>query len=218
VVALLNFVFGGLFFDAAGAGNSGSLLALLLAGGYVWRRVQQQRDINAQQEAEAAEWQRHQEAQAAARESEYQLWQRRTARLEDLYALSPSEFEHAVAELLRRSGWTVVQVVGGPGDMGADITARDLDGLRVIVQAKKYASHHPVGAPTVRLLLGDLTVHRADRGVLVTTSTFTESAQALAHREGIELIDRWRLADMARALDSPERAEWTTPNEQDLPA
>ena len=226
VVALLIFVFGELFFEAEGAGNSASLLSLLLAGGYVWWRVQQQREISAQheaeaaewqrqQEAQAAEWQRHQEAQAAAREEEYQLWQRRAARLEDICALSPTEFEHAVAELLRRSGWTEVQVVGGPGDMGADITAHDLDGLRVIVQAKKYAEHLPVGAPTVRLLLGDVTVHRADRGVLVTTSTFTESAQALANREGIELIDRWRLADMARALDSPEGTEWTTPSKQD---
>lgn len=56
-------------------------------------------------------------------------WRRRRARIagDRLYALSPSEFEEAVAVILRRNGWTRVDVAGGAGDHGADVIGRDPD-------------------------------------------------------------------------------------------
>jgi stage V sporulation protein SpoVS len=216
VLAIAILAVGAVAIHAVGGAANLAVLALLLAGGYAAWRIRRQRRADAawdrhqqaqaaawhrQQQAQVAEWHKQQQARVAARAREHELWQARTGSLEDLDSLSPTQFEHAVAILLRRSGWTEVQVVGGP-DIRADIRARDRDGLRVIVQAKKYRSQ-PVGSQAVRRLIGDLGVHQADRGLLVTNSTFTEPALALAAKEGVQLIDRWRLADMVRALGSP---------------
>ncbi|MFE9328503.1 restriction endonuclease [Nocardia sp. NPDC052278] len=48
-------------------------------------------------------------------------------------SLSPSEFEEALAALCRRDGCTGVRVVGGSGDLGADVIARAPDGRRIVL-------------------------------------------------------------------------------------
>jgi Holliday junction resolvase len=53
----------------------------------------------------------------------------------DLYKLTPTEFEQLVAELFSQSGYTDVQLVGGPMDQGVDILATK-DGRKVAIQVK----------------------------------------------------------------------------------
>ncbi|MFE6407572.1 restriction endonuclease [Streptomyces sp. NPDC057837] len=50
----------------------------------------------------------------------------------DWFALSPTEFEYAVAELCREDGCTRVQAIGGAGDLGADVVAYTPDGRKVV--------------------------------------------------------------------------------------
>jgi restriction system protein len=110
--------------------------------------------------------------------------------LGQLLALSPARFEQAVAQLLGDEGYRRVQIHGGAGDLQADVTAVAPDGASVVVQCKRYAPGNKVGSPAVQSFIGMATVHhRAARGMLVTTSSFTQPATDLARRHRIELID-----------------------------
>lgn len=108
-----------------------------------------------------------------------------------LYQLTPDQFEHAIAGLLRQAGWTNVAVSGGAGDLGADIVGHLPDGRYGIVQAKRYKPGNNVGSPIVQTMIGMAAVHhRACVGMIVTTSTFTRDARNLgdAHPQFI-LVD-----------------------------
>ena len=66
------------------------------------------------------------------------------------------------------------------------------------VQAKRYATSNPVGAPDINAFFGAVYDRGADRGVFITTSTFTTAAKATAekHRGKIVLIDGIKLTTL----------------------
>ncbi|MEU6934772.1 restriction endonuclease [Streptomyces sp. NPDC046374] len=108
----------------------------------------------------------------------------------DHAAADPYEFEHTVAALCARDGCASVKVVGGAGDLGADVLATTADGLRVVIQCKRYAPDHRVGSPDLQRFGGTCwSVHEADVAVLVTTSSFTEPALDYAASSGILCVD-----------------------------
>lgn len=111
-------------------------------------------------------------------------------------ALSPAEFEHALAALCRRDGCTSVRVVGGAGDLGADVLATAPDGRRIVLQAKRYRNSRTVGSQDVQRFGGTArTIHGADIAAVVTTAhAFTSQAQAYAARAGILLVAARQLA------------------------
>jgi hypothetical protein len=100
-------------------------------------------------------------------------------------SLSGEEFETYVGRLLRSRGY---EVVGTPktGDQGADLIARK-DGRTVVIQAKRYEG--PVGNKAVQEAIGAVHFYGGDEGWVVTNSTFTPSAKALAQKSNIRLID-----------------------------
>lgn len=115
----------------------------------------------------------------------------------ELLALTPAEFERAVAHLLQDLGYREVRHAGGPGDLAADITCRDAKGRSVIVQCKRYAPGARVGSRDIQAFIGMLSVHhRADHGIFVTTSEFTPPAANLARQHDVELIDATRLKEL----------------------
>lgn len=128
--------------------------------------------------------------------------------LDELLALDPSQFEHAVAQLLADEGCRSVRVHGGAGDLQADVTARAPDGTSVVVQCKRFRPGNKVGSPVVQSFIGMAAVHHgAGRGMIVTTSTFTGPAAALATRHGIELVDGDALVQrIARVRQAAGRA------------
>ncbi|MGW0971784.1 restriction endonuclease, partial [Streptomyces sp. NPDC002516] len=84
-------------------------------------------------------------------------------------ALDPDEFEQAVADLCRRDGCLDVDVVGGAGDLGADVVARTPDGRSVVIQCKRYCDGNRVGSQDLQRFGGTcFTVHGADIAVVVT--------------------------------------------------
>jgi restriction system protein len=90
-----------------------------------------------------------------------------------------------------------LQRVGGSGDGGIDgIISLDRLGLeKVYVQAKRWKGS--VGRPEVQGFYGALAGQRANRGVFLTTSTFTAQAVDFANSvERIVLVDGERLADL----------------------
>ncbi|MCX5263174.1 restriction endonuclease [Streptomyces sp. NBC_00199] len=113
-------------------------------------------------------------------------------------ALDPDEFEQAIADLCRRDGCRDVDVVGGAGDLGADVVARTPDGRLVVIQCKRYCDANRVGSQDMQRFGGTCyTVHGADVAVVVTTSDFTGPALEYAGQCGIVCIDgqdllRWQ--------------------------
>lgn len=118
--------------------------------------------------------------------------------------LDPSGFERLVKRVLRESGFVHVDVTGRSGDEGIDgkRIAR-LSGMlsfHVIFQCKRYQG--AVSAGHVRDFRGAM-VGRADKGLLITTGTFTRDAIREATRDGappIDLIDGDQLADKLKEL------------------
>jgi restriction endonuclease Mrr len=109
-------------------------------------------------------------------------------------ALDPDEFEQAIAELCRRDGCLDVDVVGGAGDLGADVVARTPDGRLVVIQCKRYRDTNRVGSQDMQRFGGTcFTVHEADVAVVVTTGDFTAPAIEYAEQCGIVCIDGQQL-------------------------
>lgn len=119
--------------------------------------------------------------------------------LEVLSQVSPQYFETIVLDLLHRMGYGAsradLQRVGGVGDGGIDgVISLDKLGLeKVYVQAKRWQG--TVGRPEVQGFYGALAGQRANKGVFITTSTFTTQALEFARSvERVVLIDGARLA------------------------
>lgn len=119
--------------------------------------------------------------------------------LEYLKRSSPSFFETIVLDLLHKMGYGASRAdlirVGGSGDGGIDgVISLDKLGLeKVYVQAKRW--QQTVGRPEVQAFYGALAGQRANKGVFITTSSYT--AQALEFARSVErvvLIDGERLA------------------------
>lgn len=116
---------------------------------------------------------------------------------------SPAFFERMVVDLLLRMGYggtreDAGQVVGKSGDGGIDgIIKEDRLGLDVIyIQAKRWESD--VGSGEIRNFIGALSVHKAKKGVFITTSGFNKNARETSVKvdSKIVLIDGPTLAEL----------------------
>ncbi|MEU6313995.1 restriction endonuclease [Streptomyces sp. NPDC047014] len=113
----------------------------------------------------------------------------------DHAAVDADGFEHTVAALCARDGCGAVEVVGGAGDLGADVLATTADGRRVVIQCKHYAEDNRVGSQDLQRFGGTcFVVHEADVAVVVTTSSFTQPAAEYAETCGIICVDGEALA------------------------
>ncbi|SFL41587.1 restriction endonuclease [Streptomyces pini] len=113
----------------------------------------------------------------------------------DYEAMEAEEFEQAVAALCERDGCRDVEVVGGAGDLGADVVATAPDGRRVVIQCKRYSDTNKVGSQDVQRFGGTCyTVHEAQVAAVVTTGDFTAPAAEYARQCGILCFDRHALA------------------------
>jgi restriction system protein len=132
--------------------------------------------------------------QAAAVE-QYRLAVRRSAEIGPYHAMTAREFEQAIAFLCHRDGCGQVQVVGGSGDLGADVTATAPDGRRVVIQAKRYGPTTKVSGPDLQRFGGTCySVHGAHVAAVITTSVFTKQAAQYAQHMGIRLFGADELA------------------------
>ena len=103
--------------------------------------------------------------------------------------LSPANFEKLAQRLLREEGFINTQVTGRSGDGGIDgqgVYRLSLLSFQVFFQCKRYAGS--VGSGAVRDFRGAM-AGRGDKGLLITTGTFTSSAREEATRDGAPPID-----------------------------
>jgi restriction system protein len=119
--------------------------------------------------------------------------------IELILALSHAQFEYAMAVVLRMLGMTGIQRVGGRGHLSVVITANDASGRTVLVQCKRRASAKKIGSPEIEKFIGMAHLHHhADLKLFVTTSAYTDRAQALAPLHGIELVNGSDIENLAR--------------------
>lgn len=120
----------------------------------------------------------------------------------DWFSLTPTEFEHAVADLCRQDGCTRIQTPGGAGDLGADVIAYTPDGRKLVIQCKQYSGK--VSSPDVQKFGGTaFHVHRAEVALLVTTGTVTGPAVSYAQTAGIRIADAYVLDRWAAGTGKP---------------
>jgi len=118
--------------------------------------------------------------------------------------LDPAAFERLVQRVLRESGFIQVTVTGRTGDGGIDgkgiAKIHGLMSFHVIFQCKRYQG--VVSAGEVRDFRGAM-VGRADKGLFLTTGSFTRDAVKEATRDGappIDLIDGDQLSEKLKEL------------------
>jgi len=125
--------------------------------------------------------------------------------LEMLKSVTPEGFERVCARLLRESGFEKVEITGRPNDGGIDgigiLQINPFVSFKVLFQCKRYK-----GAVS-RAQVGDFRnamIGRADKGIIMTTGTFTAEARREADRDGappVELVDGEKLVDMFESIE-----------------
>ena len=125
--------------------------------------------------------------------------------LRTLQSLSPGGFERLCQRLLREAGFERVVVTGKSGDGGIDghgvLSINSFVTFRVLFQCKRYVGS--VTSPQVRDFRGAMD-GRADKGLILTTGSFTMDAQREATRDGaspIELVDGEKLVGLFAKLE-----------------
>lgn len=119
--------------------------------------------------------------------------------------LPPAGFERLCQFLLRAGGFEHVAVTGRSGDGGIDghgvLQLNPFVSFKVLFQCKRYAGS--VSPSQVRDFRGAM-MGRADKGIILTTGTFTAEARKESLRDGvppIELVDGEKLLDMFEQLE-----------------
>lgn len=122
-----------------------------------------------------------------------------------IQALPFGGFERLCQRLLREAGFQQVTVTGRSGDNGIDghgiLELNAFVTFKVLFQCKRYMGS--VGTSQVRDFRGAMD-GRADKGIILTTGTFTQDAKREARRDGarpIELVDGDKLIDMFEKLE-----------------
>lgn len=131
-----------------------------------------------------------------------QFWQDEL--LGEILKISPNAFERLCQRFLRESGFVQVEITGRSGDGGIDgkgiVKMSGLLSFHIIFQCKRYSKS--VSASIIRDFRGAM-VGRADKGLVITTGTFTRDAKKEAIRDGatpVDLIDGEQLAEKMKEL------------------
>lgn len=112
--------------------------------------------------------------------------------LDRLLLMNPDAFERLAQRILKEAGFRNVEVLGKSGDGGIDgvgVYRLSLVSFTVFFQCKRWKGSVP--SPSVRDFRGAMS-GRGEKGLLITTGTFTRDARAEAARDGappVELVD-----------------------------
>lgn len=119
--------------------------------------------------------------------------------------LSPSSFERLIQRILREKGFSQVEITGKSGDGGIDgrgvVKINGILSFHVIFQCKRVKGK--ISSNLIRDFRGAM-VGRTDKGLFITTGTFTRDAIREANRDGapaIDLIDGDKLAEKLKELN-----------------
>ncbi len=135
--------------------------------------------------------------------SDVQLWEEQL--LLKIQEMAPDVFERLCQRILREAGFIQVEVTGRSGDGGIDgvgiIRIGGFLSFHIIFQCKRYTGS--VSAGQIRDFRGAMQ-GRADKGLFITTGTFTRDAKQEAARDGappVDLIDGSELVSKMKELN-----------------
>lgn len=103
------------------------------------------------------------------------------------------DFEHFVAKLLKRTGFSHVKVTQYDGDQGIDVLA-NWKGEQYGFQCKRWSKF--VGNKAIQEVYSGKGFYDLDKVVVISNSKYTKSARDLAEKLEVELIDREGLINM----------------------
>lgn len=110
--------------------------------------------------------------------------------IETIKKINPDQFERLCQRLLRELGFVNVEVTGKTNDGGIDgkglIRLGGVLSFHVVFQAKRYQGS--VSSSIIRDFRGAMS-GRADKGLIMTTGSFTREAKKEAQRDGAIPID-----------------------------
>ena len=110
--------------------------------------------------------------------------------LDDLLAMTPTEFEQLCVRALLNIGYQEVRRTGDDGDLAADVTGKDSQDRSFVAQCRRLPRGSEIGAAEIQTFIGMKIVHhQADRGAMMTTAAFSAPAIDLARQHDIVLID-----------------------------
>lgn len=125
--------------------------------------------------------------------------------IEIMRGIQPDQFERLCQRLLRELGFVNVEVTGRTNDGGIDgkgiIKLGGVLSYHVVFQAKRFSSS--VSSSIIRDFRGAMS-GRADKGLVLTTGSFTREAKKEATRDGatpIDLIDGNEFAERLKELN-----------------
>lgn len=136
--------------------------------------------------------------------------------LERTRKVTPEFFERLLIDLLLAMGYGgtgegAAHALGKTGDNGVDgVIDQDPLGVdQIYIQAKRYAEGNNVSAGDIRDFFGALNLKRAQKGIFITTSAFTQSAIETAQNLGnrIVLINGKELAKLMLRYNIGSRDE-----------
>src|SRR5437667_4511031 len=111
------------------------------------------------------------------------------------------QFEFNVCQLLQQMGFDA-KITDHSRDGGIDPIASNpnpLIGGQCVLECKAW--NKPVGEPVLRDLFGTMHAYGANKGVLITTSSFTAAALHFAEGKPLELIDGVRYRELCEEFD-----------------
>ncbi len=129
-------------------------------------------------------------------------WQEKL--LETIRKIEPAQFERLCQRLLRELGFINVEVTGKSSDGGIDgkgiVKIGEVLSFHVVFQAKRYQG--TVASSVIRDFRGAMD-GRAEKGLIMTTGSFSREAKNEAQRDGakrIDLIDGNEFAEKLKEL------------------
>lgn len=104
------------------------------------------------------------------------------------------DFENYIKKLYIKLGY-IAYTTNISYDFGADIIASK-NNEKICIQTKRYNKNRNVGISAIQEVVGSLNYYKANKGIVITTSSFTKSAIQLSEKNNIKLIDRTQLQSM----------------------
>ncbi|MEW6584204.1 MAG: restriction endonuclease [Nitrospirota bacterium] len=128
------------------------------------------------------------------------------------------EFEQLVANALNALDFTNTHIVSRAADGGVDIKAEQKTKLGTVLKFYIECKHQPktaIGRPVVQKLDSAVKAGEADKGMIITSGTFSSQAREYAQKVGIDLIDGSKIKGVLRStgvdFDAGVAPSQTTP-------
>ncbi len=125
--------------------------------------------------------------------------------LSEIMERSPAFFEKMVVQLLLKMGYGSALedgfVTGCSGDEGIDGIIREdkLGFSSIYIQAKRWAEDKAIGRPEIQKFVGALAGQGAQKGLFITTGTFTKEARSYVEKQlstKVVLVDGEKLTKL----------------------